>query len=70
MESPFGCHPPRHTPPCPICNGALECVYNRFGENVFVCVECHTGMTVPKKAWAVAAVKQSQRRSKPDEKAG
>ena len=70
MESPFGYHPPKEMPPCPICSGALECVYSRFGETVFVCAECHTGMTVPRNAWDVAAVKRKQRQGKPDGKTG
>ena len=70
MESPFHSQPVREIPPCPICEGVLECVYSRFGERVYVCMECHTSMTVPKNAWEVAAVKQAQRGAKPDQKTG
>lgn len=48
----------------------MERVYSRFGENVFVCMECHTGMTVPKNAWEVADVRRKQRQQKPGEKTG
>ena len=48
----------------------LERVYSRFGENVFVCLECQTGLTVPRKAWDIANVKKSQQQKKPGEKTG
>jgi uncharacterized protein YbbK (DUF523 family) len=70
MESAFGYHSAKETPSCPICSGVLERVYSRFGENVFVCVECHTGMTVPRNAWDIAAVRRQQRQKKPNEKTG
>lgn len=61
---------PQTIPPCPVCGAALERVYSRFGEAVYVCIECHTGVTVPRRAWDIAAVKKAQRRDKPDEKVG
>lgn len=70
MDSPFGSNTPREIPPCPTCGGVMDRVYSRFGENVFVCVECHTGMTVPKKAWDIAQVKKKQKQDRPDEKTG
>ena len=48
----------------------MELVYSRFGENVVVCVDCQTGLTIPRKAWDVAAVKKQQQIDKPDEKVG
>lgn len=60
----------KEVPPCPICSGLLERVYSRFGENVFVCLECQTGLTVPRKAWDIANVKKSQQQKKPGEKTG
>lgn len=65
-----GSDPLKKVPPCPVCGAAVECVYSRFGEDVYVCVECHTGITVPRRAWYVARVKNAQRRDNPDEKAG
>jgi uncharacterized protein YbbK (DUF523 family) len=70
MESRFDYHPAREIPPCPTCDGVMERVYSRFGENVFVCMDCHTGMTVPRKAWDIAEIKKKQQRQKPDEKTG
>jgi uncharacterized protein YbbK (DUF523 family) len=48
----------------------LERVYSRFGENVYVCVECHSGITVPRRAWDIAEFKKVQRKGKPDKKVG
>ena len=69
MESPDS-DSSRMVPPCPTCSGALEGVYSRFGENVYVCVECYTGITVPRKAWEIAAVKKVQRQNHPGKRAG
>ena len=57
-------------PPCPVCGASFERVYSRFGESVYVCVECHTGMNVPRRAWDIADVKKIQRKDKPDKKVG
>jgi uncharacterized protein YbbK (DUF523 family) len=70
MASPFEQQPAREAPPCPICEGSLDRVYSRFGENVFVCAECHTGLTVPRKAWDIAATRKKQLQEKPGEKTG
>jgi uncharacterized protein YbbK (DUF523 family) len=70
MESPFGYRTAKEIRACPICSGVLERVYSRFGESVFVCVECHTGMSVPRNAWDIAAVRKQQRQKKPDERTG
>jgi hypothetical protein len=48
----------------------MELVYSRFGENVVVCVDCQTGLTIPRKAWDIADVKKRQKIDKPGEKAG
>ena len=37
-----------------MCGGALELVYNRNAQQVMVCADCHTGVTVPDTAWKVA----------------
>ena len=67
---PSDAGPPRTIPPCPTCGGAFERVYSRFGDNVYVRIECHTSMTVPRKAWDIADVKKVQRQDKPDSKTG
>lgn len=48
----------------------MDLVYSRFGENVVVCVDCQTGLTIPRKAWDIADVKKRQESGEPDEKAG
>ena len=44
-------------PPCPVCGGLMEVVYDRF-EKVVVCVVCHTGMSIPRRAWIVRMKKR------------
>jgi hypothetical protein len=44
---------------CPICDGTMETVYSRAHQKVCVCVDCHTTITVPAKAWKV---KRTRRR--------
>jgi hypothetical protein len=66
----FRSHQPPQFPACPVCSGVMELVYSRFGENVVVCVDCQTGLTIPRKAWEIADVKRRQRTDKPGEKAG
>ena len=70
MDSPFRYHPATHFPECPVCGGVMELVYSRFGENVVVCVDCQTGLTIPRRAWDVAESKKQLRNDKPDEKVG
>lgn len=41
-------------PTCPLCAGRMELVYDRPKVKVCVCVDCHTGVSVPVRAWAVA----------------
>ena len=41
-------------PICPLCGGRMELVYDRPNTKVGVCVDCHTGVTVPAQAWAIA----------------
>lgn len=40
----------RHVPPCPTCAGRMEVVYDRQTAMVAVCVDCHSGITVPRSA--------------------
>jgi hypothetical protein len=35
----------------------MELVYDRPTTKVFVCVDCHSGVTVPPKAWDVARMR-------------
>jgi hypothetical protein len=36
----------------------MELVYNRPNTKVCVCIDCHTGITVPASAWTVAMRKR------------
>jgi hypothetical protein len=45
-------------PPCPICAGRVDIVYDRFHQRVGVCVDCHASMTVPSSSWEVARLKR------------
>ena len=44
---------------CPVCGGKMELVYDRRHISASVCVDCHTGITIPKDAWDVARVKRN-----------
>ena len=48
-------------PDCPICGGTLEIVYNRFNQQVSVCKDCHSGLTVPSSAWEVLRLKREKK---------
>lgn len=37
----------------------MELVYDRFNQQVFVCVECHSGLTIPVTAWEIRRIKRS-----------
>ena len=45
-------------PNCPICEGNMELVYSRHNQQVCVCADCHTGITVPGAAFEVARLKR------------
>jgi len=45
---------------CPICGGEMEVVYNRTQSKVCVCVDCHSGVTVPTSAWQVVKAKRER----------
>jgi predicted DsbA family dithiol-disulfide isomerase len=45
-------------PICPICEGKMELVYERFNQQVCVCVECHTGLTIPSTAQQIRRIKR------------
>jgi len=44
---------------CPVCGGKMELVYDRRHISASVCVDCHTGITIPTDAWDVARAKRS-----------
>ena len=44
-------HPKPFPEACPVCDGEMEVVYARNNQQVCVCVDCHTGVTVPATAW-------------------
>ena len=46
---------------CPVCGGHMETVYSRQHQVVCVCVECHTGVTIPAAAWNVARLKNTDK---------
>jgi hypothetical protein len=48
---------------CPVCEGRMELVYDRHHQKVCVCVDCHSGLTVPASAWEVARYKQRLKRT-------
>jgi hypothetical protein len=48
-------------PDCPVCFGRLDLVYDRFRQKVYVCVDCHVGLTIPDSAWDIV---QQKRREK------
>ena len=43
---------------CPVCEGTMEVVYSRHKQQVVVCLDCHSGLTVPADAWNIARVKR------------
>jgi hypothetical protein len=46
-------------PICPICDGKMELVYDRLNQQVCVCVDCHSGVSIPSTAWVVKQIKRS-----------
>ena len=36
----------------------MEVVYSRNNQNVCVCVDCHSGVTVPATAWEIVHLKR------------
>ena len=49
-----------HIPDCPVCGGRMEMVYNRGHQQVSVCVDCRSDLTVPTTAWGVLHRKQNR----------
>ena len=46
---------------CPVCEGRMETIYSRGHQDVSVCADCGSDLTVPTTAWEIA--KQKQKRS-------
>lgn len=46
---------------CPICDGRMEVVYARNNQQVTVCTDCHSGLTIPSTAWDVVRIKRESR---------
>lgn len=44
-------------PTCPLCGGKMELVHDQPAMKVCICVECHTGIHVPIKAWEASLAK-------------
>ena len=45
---------------CPVCDGRMEVVYARNNQQVSVCVDCHTGLTIPAFAWDILRAKHAK----------
>ena len=43
---------------CPICEGDMQVVYSRNNQQVAVCKDCQTGLTLPSSAWEVLRMKR------------
>jgi hypothetical protein len=43
---------------CPVCDGQMEVVYARNNQQVSVCKDCHSGLTIPSTAWDIVRVKR------------
>jgi ssDNA-binding Zn-finger/Zn-ribbon topoisomerase 1 len=46
---------------CPICDGRMEVVYARHNQQVSVCIDCHTGITIPAVAWNIVRIKRASK---------
>lgn len=55
----------RHDAPalavCPVCEGQMETVYQRNNQQVIVCADCHSGVTIPTSAWEVVRIKRQSK---------
>jgi ribosomal protein L37AE/L43A len=56
-------HPtPRDAAPffCAVCGGKTELVYDRSEQQLWVCTDCHCGLTIPAVAWKVQKAKRGR----------
>jgi ribosomal protein S27E len=49
-------------PHCPVCAGSMETVYSRAHQQVSVCLDCGSDLTVPTTAWAIVRAKRGEQR--------
>jgi hypothetical protein len=52
--------PCEQLPACPVCDGKMEKVYDRYHELVCVCIDCHSGLTIPASARKLAMLKRER----------
>jgi hypothetical protein len=38
----------------------MELVYDRINQQVCVCTDCHSGLTIPSSAWAIRRAKRAK----------
>ena len=46
---------------CPVCKGRMEVVYARNNQQVSVCTDCHSGITIPPAAWEILRTKRDSK---------
>lgn len=46
---------------CPVCDGRMEMIYSRGHQDVSVCADCGSDLTVPTTAWEVLKQKQQKK---------
>ena len=46
---------------CPVCDGRMEMIYSRGHQDVSVCADCGSDLTVPTTAWEVLKRKQQKK---------
>jgi hypothetical protein len=44
-----------------MCSGKMEVVYQRNNQQVMVCQDCHSGLTVPATAWEIVRIKRESK---------
>lgn len=48
-------------PSCPVCDGRMVRAYDRYRQQVCVCTDCNTSISIPASAWRVASAKRAAR---------
>jgi ssDNA-binding Zn-finger/Zn-ribbon topoisomerase 1 len=46
---------------CPVCSGQMEVVYARNNQQVTVCKDCHSGLSIPASAWEIVRIKRESK---------
>jgi uncharacterized protein YbbK (DUF523 family) len=44
-----------------MCGGKMEVVYQRNNQQVTVCEDCYSGLTVPSTAWEIVRIKRESK---------